>query len=198
MEQPQPKLQDFKEKSELMAGWGGPCARRCCGSLFPVMRRPGQPACQPLGASCLCPHSGPVELAVATERGLTSFLILLASRLEDGEFALICLRRQIKLLLWAECGFFFFFPLTNSCCLSKQSIFLCENTYNVKKVSNGEPTTHAKELIFTPRLLPVCPCGPSLPCPHGGGNYGFKTGVNRLLHPREGIRTQHPTCATWA
>ena len=92
----------------------------------------------------------------------------------------------------------FFFSLTNSCCLSKQSIFLCENTYNVKKMSNGEPTPHAKELIFTPRLLPVCPCGPSLPCPHGGGTYGFKTGANRLLHPREGIRTQHPTWATGA
>lgn len=93
----------------------------------------------------------------------------------------------------------FFFSLTNSCCLSKQSIFfVCDNTYNLKKMSKGEPTAHAKEFIFTPRLLPVCPWGPSLPCPHGGGNYGFKAGANRVLHPREGIRTQHPTWSTWA
>ena len=68
--------------------------------LLPVMRRPGRQRRLTL------PSLQPVELAVGTESGLTSFLILLVSRLENCKFALICLRRQIKLLLWAECGLF--------------------------------------------------------------------------------------------
>lgn len=63
MEQPQPKLQHFKEKSELTAGQGGPgvADKRWPGGgpvlggaavpLFLVMQRPGRPGCQALGAS---------------------------------------------------------------------------------------------------------------------------------------------------
>lgn len=140
----------------------------------------------------------PRGTGVATESGLTSFLALLASRLENSEFAPICLRKQIKVVTLGRMWPFFFLLQIPVVFQSREYFFLCENTYNLKKMSKGEPTTHAKELILTPRLLPVCPWGPSLPCPHGGGNYGFKAGANRVLHPREGIRTQLPTWSTWA